>query len=147
VVKSIEKSRKFYEDVLGQKVVMDYGENITFDGDFSLQSSSSWQKFIDKNDDEIIQKSNSFELYFEEEDFEGFLNRLKAIDYIEYVHDTKEYSWGQHVIRFYDPDGHIIEIGESMRFVAKHFLAQGMTVEEVSKRSQLPIEFVKSCIE
>jgi len=59
VVKSIEKSRKFYEDVLGQKVVLDYGENITFDGDFSLQSSSSWQKFIDKNDEITYEKEST----------------------------------------------------------------------------------------
>lgn len=147
IVESIEKSRKFYEEVLGQKVILDFGENITFEGDFALQSKSSWQGFIDKKAEDIIEKPNSFELYFEEEDFDTFIEHLKEIPDIEYVHPVKEYSWGQHVIRFYDLDGHIIEVGESMRSVIKRFLASGMTIEEVSKRSQYPIEFVKSCLE
>ncbi len=147
IVESIEKSRKFYEEVLGQKVILDFGENITFEGDFALQSKSSWQGFIDKKAEEIIQKPNSFELYFEEENFDIFMECLKAIPDIEYVHPVKEYSWGQQVIRFYDLDGHIIEVGESMRSVVKRFLASGMTIEETSKRSQYPIEFVKSCLE
>lgn len=36
VVKDINRSRDFYENVLGQRVKYDYGENITFHGDFAL---------------------------------------------------------------------------------------------------------------
>lgn len=42
VVESIEKSRKFYEEVLGQKVEFDFGENISFAGGLALQSRISW---------------------------------------------------------------------------------------------------------
>ncbi|HEX3037445.1 MAG TPA: VOC family protein [Oscillospiraceae bacterium] len=147
VVKSIKKSREFYEKVLNQKVIMDFGENITFEGDFSLQSKESWQGFIDKNEDEILQKSNNFELYFEEEDFEKFMSHLRTFDSIEFVHGVKEYSWGQKVVRFYDPDYHIVEVGESMKSVIKRFLASGMSAEEAAERSQFPIDYVKSCME
>jgi uncharacterized glyoxalase superfamily protein PhnB len=54
----------------------------------------------------IIQKSNDSELYFEEEDLDYFLQKLNAVDSIEYVHDLKEQPWGQCVIRFYDPYMH-----------------------------------------
>ena len=147
VVKDMKKSREFYEKVLNQKVILDFGENITFDGDFSLQTKASWQDFIDKNENDILQKSNNFELYFEEENFDQFMSHLNSFDQIELVHKVKEYPWGQRVVRFYDPDSHIIEVGENMRFVVKRFLAEGMTIEETSKRSQFPIEFVKSCME
>ncbi|MBU5484085.1 VOC family protein [Clostridium sp. MSJ-11] len=146
-VKNIKKSREFYERVLNQKVILDFGENITFDGDFSLQSKLSWQGFIDKDEKDIIEKSNNFELYFEEENFEDFMDHLNSFNNIEFVHAVKEYPWGQRVVRFYDPDSHIIEVGESMRSVVKRFLASGMTIEEASKRSQYPVDFVKSCIE
>jgi len=126
---------------------LDFGENITFEGDFSLQSKASWQKFIDREEKDILFKSNNFELYFEEDNFDDFVSALKNHENIKYVHNVKEYPWGQKVIRFYDPDYHIIEVGESMRSVIKRFLAQGMTVEETSKRSQFPIEFVRSCID
>ena len=37
VVTDMRCSRTFYEQVLGQTVVLDFGENVTFDGGFFLQ--------------------------------------------------------------------------------------------------------------
>ena len=52
------------------------------------------------------------ELYFEESDIEGFAKKLEASEFvIEYVNELMEHSWGQKVIRFYDPDGNLIEVG------------------------------------
>ncbi len=97
------------------------------------------------SENEILSKPDNFELYFEEEQFDEFVERLKSFK-IQYVHDVAEYSWGQRVIRFYDSDMHIIEVGESMVTVVKRFIAQGLTIEETAKRTQHPVEFVKSCI-
>lgn len=36
-VKDIELSKKFYEDLFEQEVVLDLGKNITFSGDFAIQ--------------------------------------------------------------------------------------------------------------
>jgi catechol 2,3-dioxygenase-like lactoylglutathione lyase family enzyme len=145
VVKDIEKSRKFYEEVLKQKVVLDFGANITFAGDFSLQTKSSWVDFIDKTEAEVIFNSNSFELYFEEAGFDNFVEQLKS-HAIQYIHDVRDYPWGQRVIRFYDPDMHIIEVGESMVSVVRRFLDEGLSMEETAERTQHPLEFVKSCL-
>ncbi len=146
VVNDIAVSREFYEKVLNQKVVLDFGANITFAGDFALQSKSSWVDFIDKTENDIKQKSNNFELYFEEEDMNSFIERIKSYEELKYVHGVKEYSWGQRVIRFYDPDMHVIEVGESMTSVIKRFLNQGLSVEDTAKRTQYPIEFVCQCL-
>ena len=145
VVEDIAISRKFYEDILGQKVIVDFGANITFEGDFALQTKNTWVEFIDKTTDDVASKSNNFELYFEEEQFNAFVERLKSYN-IEKVHDIKEFPWGQRVIRFYDPDMHIIEVGESMACVVRRFIAQGLSIVETAERTQHPIEFVKSCI-
>lgn len=145
VVDDISVSRKFYEGVLNQKVILDFGANITFAGDFALQSKESWVNFIQKPKSEILQKANNFELYFEEEQFDEFVEKIGKYE-IQYVHGVVEYSWGQRVIRIYDPDLHIIEVGESMETVVKRFIAQGLSVEETSERTQHPIEFVKSCL-
>ena len=51
-----------------------------------------------------------------------------------------EHSWGQRVIRFYDLDGHIIEVGEDMKMVIKRFLASGMTMEEISAKMDVSIQ-------
>lgn len=145
VVNDMAASRKFYEDILGQKVILDFGANITFAGDFCLQTKETWVDFIDKSEEDIKAEANNLELYFEEEDFDDFIAGLQKYE-IQYVHDVKGYPWGQRVIRFYDPDMHIIEVGESMVTVVKRFLTQGLSPEETAQRTQHPIEFVRSCL-
>ena len=80
------------------------------------------------------------ELCFEEMDFDGFLNRLRDYPQIEYLGDVFEHSWGQRVIRFYDPDGHIIEVGECMKMVVQRFLDSGLNMQEVSERMDVSVE-------
>jgi catechol 2,3-dioxygenase-like lactoylglutathione lyase family enzyme len=145
VVNDIEASRRFYEDVLHQKVILDFGANITFEGEFSLQSKASWAEFINKPENEIVSKPDNFELYFEEDRFDKFVERLKSFE-ITYLHNVVEYPWGQRVIRFYDPDMNIIEVGESMENVVRRFIEQGFSIEETAERTQHPIEFVKRCL-
>ncbi len=142
-VKDVDASRKFYEDLLDQQVMYDFGPNILFASGFSIQSKATWAEFIGKSEAAIIEQSNSFELYFEEEEFDRFVEKLKSYP-IQYVHDVREYPWGQRVIRFYDSDLHIIEVGESMVSVARRFVGQGLTIEETAQRTQHPIEFVKA---
>ena len=50
------------------------------------------------------------------------------------------------MVHFYDPDRHIVEVGESMGTVARRFLAQGMSVEQTAVITQHPVEFVRGCM-
>lgn len=80
------------------------------------------------------------ELYFEEDEFDDFILKLEKRDDVRYLGDgIKEATWGQRSIRFYDLDGHIIEVGENMKMVVKHFLNSGMSMEEVSKRMDVSV--------
>ncbi|MDR1838638.1 MAG: glyoxalase/bleomycin resistance/dioxygenase family protein [Treponema sp.] len=145
-VKDMVASRKFYEDLFGLKVTLDLGLNIAFDCGLALQAEFTNLMGI-SSDTISFEKTNNFELYFEEENLDEFLNHLNNYGKIEYVHPVKKYPWGQRVIRFYDLDNHIIEVGESMCSVIRHFLEEGLTVEETAKRTQHPIDFVKGCID
>ena len=136
-VKDMQKSKQFYHDILDLEVVSDLGANVTLTGGFALQSMDTWQYFIGGKD--VSLQNNAVELVFEEEDMDAFLEHLRKFD-IEYVHDTVEHSWGQRVIRFYDLDGHIIEVGADMKMVIKRFLATGMTMEEVSVKMDASVE-------
>ena len=100
-----------------------------------------WKSMIHTNT--VRRKSNNAELYFEEKDFDKFLEYLKEFPEIQYVHPVEEAPWGQRIVRFYDPDFHIIEVGEPMDAVIKRLFESGMTVEQVSEKSQYPIEYVK----
>ena len=53
---------------------------------------------------------------------------------------------GQRVVRFYDPDKHIIEVGENIKTVCKRFLDNGMTPEQVAERMDVPMKFVNACM-
>lgn len=146
VVNDIEKSRKFYEELFDFKVVMDFGANIVFDAGFSLQSKESWIKFIGKPENEIIYGGNDSELYFEADNFDDFYEKLNLHNNISFVHGLVEYDWGQRAVRIYDPDKHILEIGESMETVCRRFLSAGMSIEETAVKMQHPVSFVEACL-
>lgn len=143
VVTDMERSVAFYKKVFGLHVIMDFGANKTLTGGLALQTMETYQEFIGTS--AILFGGNNFEIYFEADDFDQFAARLKACD-VEYVHPIKEHAWGQRVVRFYDPDRHIIEVGENMKVVCKRFLDSGMTPEETAARMDVPIKFVNACM-
>ena len=131
-VKDINKARAFYEEIFDLKVDADFGINVGFDCGLALQQDFSWLTGLPS--EEIKDRENSFEVYFEMQDFDEFVEKLKKRNDIRLLHDVKEHGWGQRVIRFYDLDNHLIEVGESMKSVIEKFMDQGMTLEEVAKR-------------
>ena len=143
VVEDIDRSVAFYEAVLGLRVIMDFGANKTLTGGIALQTLETWRAFI--GTDAVAFGGNDAELYFEEDDFDAFLDRLGAED-VALVHPVKEHPWGQRAVRFYDPDGHIIEVGENLQTVCRRFLGSGMTPEQTALRMDVPLEFVNGCM-
>jgi catechol 2,3-dioxygenase-like lactoylglutathione lyase family enzyme len=112
VVKDIEKSRKFYHDLFGIDLVLDNEGNMILTEGLVLQDEKIWKTFLDRD---IVPKSNSCELYFEEQDIESFVEKLERLyPTIEYVNHLMTHSWGQRVVRFYDLDGNLIEVGTPM---------------------------------
>lgn len=139
VVTDMDRSVKFYKRVLGLEVIMDFGANKTLDGGLALQTADSFSAFIGQGP--IHYGSNNAEMYFEEDDFDDFTEHLKAAG-VEYVHPVKEHRWGQRVVRFYDPDHHIIEVGENMAAVCRRFLDSGMCPEQAAARMDVPLNYV-----
>ena len=109
VVKDIERSRRFYHDLFGLEMILDNDGNMILTEGLVLQEKKYWKEFLEK---EIISSNNSCELYFEEADIEGFIEKLERYyPEVQYVNRLMTHSWGQKVIRFYDPDGNLIEVG------------------------------------
>ena len=109
VVKDIERSRQFYHDLFGLELVLDNDGNMILTEGLVLQEEKYWKGFLGK---EIIPENNSCELYFEESNIEEFIEKLeKYYPNVKYVNRLMTHSWGQKVIRFYDPDGNLIEVG------------------------------------
>ena len=141
-VRSMAVSRPFYETVLGRKVALDLGANLVFEGGPTLQEG--FAGLVGFPEERTVYRSHNAELYFESESFDADVSRVRAAG-VELLHEVKEYPSGQRVLRFYDTDGHIIELGESMKTVVLRFLDQGLSEEEAARRSQFPLEFVRWC--
>ena len=108
-VKDIERSRRFYHDLFGLDLIRDNDGNMILTEGLVLQDEKIWKKFLGR---EIIPESNACELYFEEADIEAFVEKLEAYwPEVRYVNRLMTHSWGQRVVRFYDPDGNLIEVG------------------------------------
>lgn len=143
VVRDMNRSVEFYKAVLGRKILSDFGANKTLTGGLALQTLDSYRNFIET--DRVSFGGNQFELYFETDDFDAFMKKLRK-HRIEYVHPVKEHSWGQRVVRFYDPDRHIIEVGERMKSVCRRFIAGGLTPEQTATRMDVPLDYVNRLI-
>ena len=112
VVKDIEKSKKFYHDILGFNTLLENDGNMILTEGLVLQEEKVWKEYLGK---EVLNKNNACELYFEEKDIEAFVEKLeKLYPSIEYVNKLTENSFGRKIVRFYDLDGNLIEVGEAI---------------------------------
>lgn len=109
VVKDNVRALKFYHDVFGLEMVLDNDGNMILTEGLVLQEEKYWKDFLQCD---ILPKNNHSELYFEEADIEAFVEKLERLyPETEYVNRLMTHSWGQTVVRFYDPDGNLIEVG------------------------------------
>lgn len=109
VVNDIEASRRYYHDLFGLELVLDNDGNMILTEGLVLQDIRYWKQFLGRD---VIPQNNSCELYFEEANLEAFVEKLERLypDTV-YVNRLMTHSWGQKVVRFYDLDGNLIEVG------------------------------------
>lgn len=143
-VQDIDVARRFYEDVLEQKVAMDFGPNVGFESGFALwQADHAYEMiFGAPTSDAAPLGRKNIELYFETDALDAVFARVTEAQ-ASLVHPPYEQPWGQRAFRVYDPDGHIVELGEPMPVVVNRMLASGLSMEEVAQRTGMPIEIVQ----
>ena len=111
VVKDIERSRRFYHDLFGLERILDNDGNMILTEGLVLQDEKIWKNFLGRD---IVPENNSCELYFEEKDIEGFIERLRRYyPEVKYVYHMVTYRWGRKVMRSYDQGGMLVEVGKT----------------------------------
>ena len=141
-VKDVAVSRRFYEEVLGQKVEYDFGEDVVFCGGFAIHDASHLSKLLFNRENPNIsnkQGRENCELYFESDELDDVYSMLEQSG-VTFIHRLFEQAWGQCVVRFYDPDNHIIEIGEPMSAVIKRYLLTGLPESAVAQKTSMPLQ-------
>ncbi len=112
-VRDMERAKCFYKEVFGLDVVMDSGSNVMLTQGLVLQEASVWEQALNRP---VAAGSNATALYFETRDMEQFEVKLQQCDYaqhnpIHYVSQLQDNGMCRQTIRFYDPDGNLIEVG------------------------------------
>ncbi|MSA70374.1 VOC family protein [Holdemania massiliensis] len=141
VVKDLKRSEVFYKEVLGLRALVDLEIHAVLSGGLALQTEESWKQFAGV---EVVYEANAMELYFEEDQFDAFAAKLDALTSVRIITQVEQQSWGQRIVRFCDPDGHLIEVGEAMKAVCQRFANQGMTIEAIAERMNVPVKAVKA---
>jgi len=146
-VDDIKVSKDFYRNIFSLEVKLDFGENIVFKDAFSIWQKNRAEDIIFENKISSGKREvhNNVELYFETIEIESIWEKI-LLAKVEIIHPIKEESWGQRVFRIYDPDKFIIEVAEPMVEVIKRFHRVGLSNENISKKTQMPLEIVKKSI-
>lgn len=146
VVKDAERSKRFYQDALDATIQLDIGDYVVFEEGFVLLQEDAWTQLHPHAKGAVTYGHNAGELYFDEDELDAFVAKLQRVPGVQALTPITEYKWGQRTMRFCDPDGHVIEVGESMEFVAKRFLRSDVSVEETAAKMMFPTEFVENCL-
>ncbi|MFO7868203.1 MAG: hypothetical protein R6U95_02765 [Bacteroidales bacterium] len=147
ITKDFDTMKKFYQEVLQQEIEFDFGNCIGFKNGISLWKLTEEYPLAQKLGRTFDTSGNkNLEMCFETDNFEEFVSSIEKHT-IHYLHKTVEEQWGQYTMRFYDPENNVIEVGESMSCFVKRFYNKGLSVEEVSKRTSVPLKFVQEICE
>lgn len=143
-VKDKQRSIAFYQKWFGLDVLIDLGWNVALTGGLSLQEH--FDRLVGFPEDSLIEKPHNMELYFETDELDDLNARMLEDPTVEWVHPVKEYPWHQRVLRVYDPDYHMIEVGDSMASVFRRLADEGNTAEQVAEMTQHPAEYVRAVL-
>lgn len=142
----MQRSVSFYQDLFHLEIELQIDGLTTFTGGISL-----WDQKIASDlmyngaEPSPPQKHPGQEIYFETDEIEKFAEVLTARS-VTLMHQIQKTPWQQQTIRFFDPDGHLIEVGESMEEVIRRIAREGHTPEEVSALTFMPVEIIRTVL-
>lgn len=143
-VSDMAASRRFYEQLLGQQVDMDFGVNVGYVGGLALWDIRAVSEVVFHRALEGGARlgRENLEVYFEIEDLDSALQTLLA-EGVSLVHPIVEQPWAQRVLRAYDPDGHLVELAEPMDRVVLRLAASGLNAEAIRERTFMPLPVIE----
>ena len=137
VVKDMAKTKEFYTSLMGLAIKGEMGGvNVSFEGGLAAQTEGSWAQFTNTPAERFRYGGHDVELYFETKEYDAFVTKAKTAG-AEVVSESVM-PYGQKVIRIYDPDKHIVEVGEDMGVMVRRMRDEGLTVEQIADKTFLP---------
>jgi len=149
-VRDAKRARDFYAEVLGLTVVSDFGGmNFIFQEGFALWQIDEANLIPQKLGADNIYNSQAvsrFELSFETENIDEVYGVLKA-NGVKFLHEINTELWGQRNLRFYDPDGHLLEVGEAIHvFTQRIYEEEDRYLEAAARRMFMTPDILKQFV-
>ncbi len=142
-VEDIDRSKKFYTELLNEEIEHDFGDNVMFKSQLSLWKINPDHEIAGVED--TSKNGNAFELYFETEDILESAEKIKENN-IRLLHDIKTEPWGQMTIRFFDPDDHLLEIGESFNRFITRIYNETDSIKETANRTGVHEDIIRKVV-
>ncbi len=140
-------SKQFYQDLFNLPIELDIGGLVTFAGGISLWDKNTALHLLYPGTESITNPEKpAQELYFETDEIVAFASAL-AEKKVRLLHEIQRMPWNQRTIRFFDPDGNLIEMGESMDHVIRQMANEGLSPEKISEKTWMPIEYVTMIVQ
>jgi catechol 2,3-dioxygenase-like lactoylglutathione lyase family enzyme len=119
IVTDMDRSLRFYRDLIGLETYSteNYPYYVEFYG-FSLWTSPAAHEVVfgelhagePQQAWAQIRQFPVTDMAFDVDDVDGLFAKMKEAGEIEIVHEPRTEEWGQRTARFFDPDGHLVEI-------------------------------------
>ncbi len=149
IVENLGIAREFYESVLNQKILFDFGDSVSYHSGLTLHLRTHFLSLLDPNFSfsvPIETKPHPFVLYFESDNVADLAGALEPFPG-KLIHPVTEQPWGQRVLRFLDPDGNIIEAGEPMEFVILRLFHEGASDFDIAQKTSMPLPFIQEFLQ
>jgi catechol 2,3-dioxygenase-like lactoylglutathione lyase family enzyme len=144
--KDLQKSRDFYQNLFGLKIELEIDGLVTFTEGISLwQQSIASQLLYNGEDLSSPPKNPGQELYFETDDIDKFAVEILPKS-VRLLHPVQPTPWQQRTVRFFDPDDHLIEVGESMEEVIRRINREGHTADQIAEMTFMPVDIVRAVL-
>ena len=112
LVRDIKISKAFYADTIGIPIVQDTESFVLFEGHFAIHSADLFYEYIGKKCVGEKMGRDNLDLYFTTSNLDAMQEKLTQAG-VTFIHGIRKCAWGESVLRIYDPDGHIVEIGDA----------------------------------
>jgi catechol 2,3-dioxygenase-like lactoylglutathione lyase family enzyme len=152
-IADLDRSRAFYEGLLGLTVlrVMSRGEQpiaVAYTAGLSiwLATDAYAALFGDAGLAPQHLRGGNWENTFETDTYEEIYARLLAAG-AEFLYEPRTLPWGQRGFRVYDPDGHILDISETMTASVRRQAAEGKPLEQISATSGFTLDVVQRMVQ
>ncbi len=141
----VPRLRDFYRDLFDLEIALDLGGLVSFSCGISIWEAADVRTMVYGGHDlSPPAERPRQECYFETDAIEAFLEAIEGR--VTFVHPLQTAPWQQQTVRFLDPDGNLIEVGEGMDTVARRLAGEGLGPDEVAGRTLMPIEFVNAAL-